>query len=177
MRDEPDDFDDLFPNFDPASFGNHYPSMDDFPFPYWDIAMRRVYDYELYQMASHPAYSQEMREVAREAWAAIEQYAMDAFVCDLAGRLLDCSLGKANGISLEPATVSAYLSVMLWTAFREPGGSLWLQHVLHVAIDVIGVDDRTMSAEQAFAAGWAAGLVDGELGDRQPPLVGVTPTG
>ena len=164
MPNEPIDFDTMFPDFDPSNFGNKYPSKDDFPDPFWEIAMRRVYDHELYSMARDPAHVRELRQLARDAWAAIEHNSIDAFVCDLAGRLLDCAVGRDDSLNLQPLVVSAYLSVMLWVGFREPGYSAWVQGVLHESIGLIDDLERsTLSVEQAFAAGWAAGRVDGEF--------------
>ena len=176
MPNEPVDFDDMFPTFDPACFNTKYPSKDDYPAPYWDIAMRRVYDHELHQMARDPDYSPEVWEIASQAWESIERNDVDAFVCDLAGQLWDRALDEDNRISLHPVMISVYLSVMLWTVFREPGESEWLRHVLHMAISAVDMEGPGLSMKQAFVAGWAAGLVGGIFGDDRRASGDATPT-
>ena len=169
MSNEPVDFDDMFPTFDPACFDTKYPSKDDYPVPYWGIAMRRVYDHELHRMASDPHYSPEVRAVACRALEAIARNYVDAFVCDLAGTTARSNpRTQAIEISLDPVMISVYLSVILWTVFREPGESEWLRHVLHMTIGAVDLEGPGLSVEQAFVAGWAAGLVDGIFGgDRR----------
>ena len=100
-------------------------------------------------------------------WAVIELNTADEYVCELAERLLDCAFGRDDSLTLEPLNVSVYLSVMLWAGFREPGKSDWVQHVLHETIGLIDdLENPALSVEQAFAAGWAAGRVAGEMESR-----------
>tara|TARA_R110002096_G_scaffold9342_2_gene37027 strand:+ start:638 stop:1141 length:504 start_codon:yes stop_codon:yes gene_type:complete len=167
MTDEPIDFDTMFPDFNPSEFEETYPSKNDFPDPYWEIATRKVYDHELYSMARNTAYDDKFRQLARDAWAVIELNTADEYVCELAERLLDCAFGRDDSLTLEPLNVSVYLSVMLWAGFREPGKSDWVQHVLHETIGLIDdLENPALSVEQAFAAGWAAGRVAGEMESR-----------
>lgn len=163
MSEEAVDFDVLFPDFDPSRFQEEYPAKQDFPGTSWEVALRRVYDHALYKMAREPACPPELRQLARQAWAAIERDSVDMFVCALARHLLDLSLGQNGGVALSSLRISFYLNVMLWLGFREPGKSPWVRYVLHEVLDRLDLEIPTLSVEQAFLAGYAAGLVDGEF--------------
>lgn len=167
MPSETDDFDETFPDFDPSSYEDMYPSLKDFPEPYWQVALQKVYDHELYAMARNSDIPQEYRDLARNAWMAIERGFVHDFVCDLAGQLLDHALHRNGDGALNPMRVSISLALMLWTGFRERGSSEWVQHVLHESIALIGdPENSSLTVEQAFAAGWAAGRADGEFEDK-----------